>query len=429
MKKTIKLALVAAVALGSTSAFATNGDILIGIGAKTRGMGGVGIGMSHGAESALQNPALITSVKGTEISFGGTIFMPDVEVEMSGPGGSFGAEKSDADMNVIPSVSIAQELGDGFYVGVGMWGTAGMGVDYRGDANAFNMVTNLQLMSFGVPLAYATEGFSVGVTPILQYGALDIDYAGALRTDATGGAFPDPYVAEGNAGVAQDLAFGYNIGVAYDFGKAGVDGLTVGAVYKSAIEMDYKDVLPNASAAFNPFGVDFGSKLEQPAEIGIGASFAFGDSTVALDVKEIKYGSATGYKDYGWEDQTVIAVGYQYDAGDWAARIGWNHADNPIKEQAAAAGTGFTGGAAGAALNMFNMLGFPGIVEDHITLGGSYQFSKQVSMDLALGYALEVEETYSMAALGDFTATGQNPTSIKTTHSQTSASIGINYNF
>jgi len=70
MKKTIKLAVVAALALGTTSVFATNGSALIGMGAKARGMAGLGIGMSHGAESALVNPALITSVKGTEVSFG-----------------------------------------------------------------------------------------------------------------------------------------------------------------------------------------------------------------------------------------------------------------------------------------------------------------------------------------------------------------------
>ena len=62
MKKTIKLALVAAMALGATSAYATNGSNLIGVGAKARGMGGVGIGVSHGAESALVNPAMISSV-------------------------------------------------------------------------------------------------------------------------------------------------------------------------------------------------------------------------------------------------------------------------------------------------------------------------------------------------------------------------------
>ena len=64
MKRTIKLAVVAALALGATSAFATNGSNLIGIGAKTRGMGGTAIGVGHGAESGIANPSLITSIKG-----------------------------------------------------------------------------------------------------------------------------------------------------------------------------------------------------------------------------------------------------------------------------------------------------------------------------------------------------------------------------
>jgi long-chain fatty acid transport protein len=193
MKKTIKLAVVAALALGATSAFATNGSALIGMGAKARGMAGTGIGISHGAESALTNPALITSVKGTEISFGGTLFMPDVSTNIGGAG----APNSDADMNVIPEVSLATKINENFYIGIGMWGTAGMGVDYRdaaAPASNFNMVTNLQLMQFGVPLAYKMNNFSIAITPILQYGALDIMYdASALGVDVS------------TQGIAQDL--------------------------------------------------------------------------------------------------------------------------------------------------------------------------------------------------------------------------------
>ncbi len=44
MKKTIKLAVVAALVLGATFAFATNGDNLIGYGTKARGMAGTGRG-------------------------------------------------------------------------------------------------------------------------------------------------------------------------------------------------------------------------------------------------------------------------------------------------------------------------------------------------------------------------------------------------
>jgi long-chain fatty acid transport protein len=52
MKKTIKLALTAALALGATSAFATNGSNLIGTGAKSRAMGGTSIGIAHGNGSS-----------------------------------------------------------------------------------------------------------------------------------------------------------------------------------------------------------------------------------------------------------------------------------------------------------------------------------------------------------------------------------------
>ena len=116
MRKTIKLALITAMALGTTSVYATNGSALIGMGAKARGMGGVGISMSHGAESALSNPALITDVQDTEISFGGTIFMPNVTYD-NGMGA--GAKDSDADMNVIPEVAVASKIGDNIYLGVG----------------------------------------------------------------------------------------------------------------------------------------------------------------------------------------------------------------------------------------------------------------------------------------------------------------------
>jgi long-chain fatty acid transport protein len=180
MKRTIKLALAATMALSATSAFATNGDHLIGTGAKARGMGGIGIGMSHGAESTLANPAMITSVKGTEMSFGGTIFMPDVNNQVYPVMGDTAYNSSDADMSVIPEVSIATALGDGWYIGVGMFGTAGMGVDYRNTSGSImdshKMVTNLQLMQFSIPVAYKSGDLSIGIAPVMQYGSLDINY-------------------------------------------------------------------------------------------------------------------------------------------------------------------------------------------------------------------------------------------------------------
>jgi long-subunit fatty acid transport protein len=69
-------------------------------------MGGTGIAVSHGAETTLSNPAMITSVEGTEISFGGILFMPNIKSGFD----NAPLTTSDADTNIVPEVSIAHRL-------------------------------------------------------------------------------------------------------------------------------------------------------------------------------------------------------------------------------------------------------------------------------------------------------------------------------
>jgi long-chain fatty acid transport protein len=284
-----------------------------------------------------------------------------------------------------------------------------MGVDYRDaaatSAGTMNMVTNLQLMQFGVPLAYTTNGFSVAITPILQYGSLDINY------DMDG----DPSNGSIGMGVAQDLEFGYNIGLAYE-----TQGITVGAIYKSKIDMEYKGFSNMVQPFMNPGSTYTNNKLSTPAEIGIGASYAFSEHSVALDYKMIQWSDALGYKDFEWDDQDVISIGYEYKTTGWAARIGYNYASSPISEQ-----SGFYNnsvGLNGYTINMFNLLGFPGVVESHYAIGGSYFLNDFTSVDMAFTYAPEITETYQ-------TSQGTAPYAITTTHSQTGLSAQLNFNF
>jgi len=394
ISKLIALSLIAA-----TTLQATNGDNLIGIGAKARGMGGVGIAVSHGAESGLSNSALITSVEGTEISFGGTLFAPTIKTTI-GPSLGQPSYTSDADLNMIPEVSIVHKINDNWYIGVGMWGTAGMGTDYSNaptGANA-NMVTNLQLLQFGVPIAYKVDGLSVAFTPIMQYGNLDINY----NSVGFGGG-------PTGAGLAQDFGFGYNVGIAYDFSN----GLTLGAIYKSSIEMEYKNQL---STAMQGFGVlNFSDKLEQPSEYGIGIAYEMGEHTFAFDYKKIKWSSATGYSDFGWKDQNVYAFGYQFAQDNWALRVGYNRADSAVAEQA------------NSLYNMLNLLGFPANAETHYTLGGTYDFSQQFSVDLAYVYAPKTTDEFAIAPfLNPAPAALQT---IQTSHQESSLSFQLNYKF
>ncbi len=425
----IALSLVA-----TTMLHATNGDNLIGIGAKARGMGGTGIAISHGAESSLNNAALITTVEGTEISFGGTIFMPTIKTGFANTTFGMPAKltKSDADINMIPEVSIAHKIDDNWYIGVGMWGTAGMGTDYgqKGvDANGQNvnmhMVTNLQLLQFGIPVAYKTGGLSLAVTPIIQYGNLDINYAGALLAGVHAPDAPTPanfVPVSAGSGLAQDFGFGFNIGATYDFSNDGIEGLTVGAMYKSGIEMQYDGQLTTATAPFSAFGVVLpdGDKLEQPAEYGVGFAYETGQHAFAFDYRKIKWTDAKGYKDFGWDDQNVYAFGYQYSQDNWALRLGYNHASSAVVEA-----NGNT--PSGAALNFFNLLGFPATAENHYTVGGTYEVSKAFSVDVAYVHQSTSKKTFSLAAFQGLS--NYNPNQITTEHSENSISIQLNYKF
>jgi long-chain fatty acid transport protein len=482
MKRSIKLAVAAAMVLGSTNLFATNGDNLIGLGAKARGMGGVGIATSFGAESGLANPALITSVKNTSLMFGGTLFMPDVEfgsnsfdnaagsaalnamndgttMPVSGPNAPINFNKSDADLSVIPEVALAKRINENVVVGLGMYGVAGMGTDYRNTLNSvgmssngsFGMRTNLQLMRFAIPVAYEASGFSIGFAPMLQYGSLNI--ATTMPVDSDGDGMPDTADPQG-VGVSEDLGMGYELGLAYT-----IDGLTIGAKYQSAIDMEYDHILSSVTQQFGLSGIS--DNLEQPAEFGIGASYEIGGNTIAFDYKQIDWESAKGYEDFGWEKQNVIALGYQYEVkGDWAIRLGYNYASNPIKEfNGAGARMDMTTGMpvnmtadgmptnyAGAAKNFFNMAGFPAVVEQHYTVGGTLFISERISFDLAYTYAPEVDFSYDTTAmaqgLGAQMAGGANnpngagatmfgmaDTSADVTHSQSAITFAMNCEF
>ncbi len=414
MKKTTFTKIIALSLITATTLQATNGDNLIAVGTKARAMGGTGLAVSHGAESGLANPALITSVEGTEVSFGGTLFAPTIETQLNGaPGAPVPPQakyESDANLNMIPEVSIATKIDENWYIGVGMWGTAGLGVDYskakfapltQGEFGNFNMVTNLQLLQFGVPIAYKTGGLSVAVTPVLQYGNLDINYRMPM---------PSGEIGNVGTGLAQDFGFGFNAGLSYDFSQDGIKGLTIGAMYKSSIEMDYDGQLTTATGPFM-LSLPHGDTLEQPEEYGIGIAYEVDGHTVAFDYKKVNWSSAKGYGDFGWEDGDVYALGYQYAEDNWAVRAGYNHSKSVVVE------------GMDPRLNFFNLLGFPATAEDHYTLGGSYEFSNSFSVDLAYVYAPKTTETFSAAGLGLPFA------SLTTDHVEDSVSFQLNYKF
>ncbi|HIM75854.1 MAG TPA: aromatic hydrocarbon degradation protein [Campylobacterales bacterium] len=401
MTKTIKLAVVAALALGATSAFATNGDVMIGQGAKSRAMGGVGIAKAFGAESALVNPANISSVKDMEATIAVTVFMPDVSFKSNIAGSTGDYVDSDASLSVIPELYYAARLSDLLVLGITIAGTAGMGVDYDSDtaspatfgaSGTARMKTELALLKVAVPVSYTIGNVTLGAAGVLQYGTLQMSHL-------SGGGFIDN-------GQSSDIGYGLEFGATYTTG-----GLTLGAVYKSEIGMTYDNTISASVTSFGAGGViKSGDNLAQPEERGVGISYIMGANTLSADYKNIAWADAAGYGDFGWENQDVYAVGYEYGADTWAVRLGYNYAKSPIVEQAS------------TAQNFFNLGGFPGIVETHYALGGGMTFG-DFTVDGSFIYVPETTASYDVSQFGVPGATAD----VK--HSQMGVTIAGTYAF
>lgn len=408
-----KLLLALAATGLTTSAFATNGDVLIGLGAQSRAMGGTGTAAFYGSENALTNPALLGKSKGTEFAFGGTVFMPDVKANATVAGPA--SQSSEADLSVIPEVSLSNRINDFWTLGIGMYGSAGMGVDYRDTDGLFNGYTNLQMMKFAPTAAYNSGNFGFGVAPVIQYGALDINYRQDTNQDGT----TDNII--GN-GTSSDIGFGFNVGAYLDITPA----ITLGLSYQSAIEMDYEGQITTAANGFAIGNCAQCTKtivsdiLEQPAEIKVGVAYTTGPWMITGDYKQIQWSSAKGYKDFNWKDQDVFGLGVKYTGNGFWVGAGYNYGEDPINVLAS---TSYPN----QAINMFNNHLFPGIVESHLTAGGGLALGKNSTLDLAVVYADEVNKTVDTG----FVSQTANPTATNhtVTHSQLGYTISVRMNF
>lgn len=396
------------------AAFATNGTNMTGVGAQSVAMGGTGVAAYYGAENVIVNPAMIGKGTGTEFAFGGTLFKPNVKNNGLGPGNN-AYETSDGDTYMIPAISLSSRINNNWSFGLGMYGISGMGVDYGSSSNPnlFRAMTSLQIMRIVPTVSYNTANAGIGFSPIIQYGALDINYQNMSGTVGSG--------------MASDLGMGYSVGGYYDVTKQ----FTIGATYTSAIDMKYKNQMNSTTGAASGFNVTgISDNLEQPAEIKVGAAYTMGNIMLTGDFKQIRWSEAKGYKDFSWEDQNVIALGLKYSGKGYWLGVGYNKADNPIKSLVAA-NMMAPGQYQNGAVNMFNNVFFPAITEQHFSFGGGYDITKSVTIEGSVMYAPEVTNTVDTSSVsqafsgGMYTGSSSNTTK----HSQMAYTIQAKYKF
>ncbi len=388
MKRHLVLAGIAITTLPSL-ALATNGYQLIGVGSYQKGLAGAVTAAPGSAMTAVTNPAGAARI-GNRADFSMEAFNPDRSVDLTALGGR--KEDSAVDMYGVPALGWAAPIRDdsNVYFGGGMYGTSGMGADYAvipfGGTMEWDGYSNLAFWQMAPVVAWnVDEKLSLGVS-------LNIDYQSvSLKQRVTNSGTVAQQVDLSRP--ASAFGLGLSFGVLYDLANS----VTLGFAYKSKqdfAEMKYQlasgDVtLGGTAQAAGTYSLDM--DFPQQAAVGI-AWRAMPSLTVSADVKWINWsdtmdkltikgpGGLVIPMNSGWDDQTVFALGVNYDLNTAISlRAGYNYASSPIKAE-----------------DVSNNLVLPAIVESHYTVGGTWRINNH--WEVAAHYMVVPENTLTAPA-------------------------------
>lgn len=422
-RSTLAFACGLALAMPAAS-WATNGYFLIGFGAKSRGMGGVGVAYGQDALAASQNPAAMADVDFStmRIDVGADLFNPPRSVYHSSDTlGTRGPtnEESANNLYLIPNMGGIYKFNRNITVGMAAIG-AGLGTRYEqevpGNPNCVNGNTSGGTDSYFFNFNCNADSKTVGVMlmqmqmlPSVAYKidkqhTLGASLAIAVQTfRAFGlGAFEDLGFAANTSNVSgegNDWSYGAGIrlGGLHKLDKKGT--FTVGWNWASRVYMTKFEKYKNLFAEQGDFDI--------PTHYAIGMAYRPNKKlTIAADVQHIEFSSIKSVGNpgpidpvdlnplcpgddgidparcnlggddgmgFGWTDQTVYKLGANYDYNtNWSFRGGVNYGKSPIKKDQV----------------LFNMLA-PATVEWHVTLGASYRPNPNIEWSFSYVHAFE----------------------------------------
>lgn len=409
-----RTALAAAVAAGiifPMSASATNGYFLEGFGAKSRGMGGVGVAYGTDGLAAAANPATMADVEMNtmRIDAGGELFNPPRAARHDSAALGVTSEKSGSNLFLIPSMGGIYKFNRKITVGMAAIG-AGFNTRYNqavpgmpncvnGDTssgtgsyfynfncNADSTTVGMQLMQMQMlpSVAYKiNKQHTVGASLAVAVQSFRAYGFGAFESLGFAGS-QDNVSGEGN-----DWSYGGGARLGW-LGSFNKGRFKVGLNYASRVYMKPFDKYKNLFAENGDFDI--------PEHYAIGIAYKFNPKwTVAADVQRINYGDVKSINNpgpnvvdltdlnplcpgddgldptrcllggddgigMGWESMTVYKLGLNYDfSNQWSFRGGFNYGKAPIREDQV----------------LFNLVA-PATTEKHLTIGASYRPSSNV---------------------------------------------------
>ena len=311
-------------------------------GAKAHGMGGAFTGLADDATAVYFNPAGITQLEGTQVSFGFSI--PTVE-------GKFKSAGSETDLErgtfFIPNFYITSKMNEKLSLGFGAYTIFGLGFEwpdsFEGRFAPGGKNAQLTTVTLSPVVAYqVTDKLSLSLGGRVEYADLKLENKIFLGPGA-------PEVSSEISG--DDFGYAWNAAILYKFS----DSFSAGLNYRSKIKHSFDDLDANFSPQIIPVGLtNTKAKLdvELPQFLSLGTAWSKGPFTLTFDVywwdwsvnNELKFqfsqpvaGQPSNTIPLSWKDTWTYAIGAEYKIQaferDISLRAGFMYEENPYPDE------------------------------------------------------------------------------------------------
>jgi len=376
----IKQILGLAVLLAATQqASATNGYFLEGYGTDAKAQAGVGIALPLDSLTVATNPAGLTAVA-DGITFGVEIFRPRREATLDQGGQSQEFDGNGRRFFYLPDIGFSRHIGDRIAWGVALYGNGGLDTDYG--SNPYARFGAQGRAGVDLEQAFLTPALAIKLNDANSLGvALNVAYQ---RFEAKGiGLF-------GNLSEAPDdvsnRAHDDSTGVGIRLGWLGQlnDYVSLGASWQSKTHMGrfakYSGLFADGGSFDIPESYGLGIAVRPTRRLSIGLDWQrilYGEiPAVGNSLDSLFAGVPLGASDgpgFGWQDISVVKLGGSYVLSDFVTlRAGLSKSQQPVP----------------ASQTFFNILA-PGVIETHLTAGGSWQLDHRNRISVAWLHAFK----------------------------------------
>jgi long-chain fatty acid transport protein len=337
------------------------------------------------------NPAIISALEDQEFLLGSALALPSIHLQSAlaadsvkgvfPPTNRFGEARSDSGVGSGVATGVAFRPRDDLplTLGLGVFGLVGGGVNFPGQIATPIVAPRIPPLYFGVGPIYAnlsiisiapmaslqlSDRLAIGGGPIITSGvpAFNPAFFAPGPKDQFGlRTFPAATNARAYWGA------GFQVGLFYELNER----WNIGFSYKSPIWQEKWDF--NASTP-NLLGRRIGIQASLPEILSWGVAYkGLPNTLVDLDLRYIDYkntdlfGTKVIDGGLGWQSVFAVALGAQYQPTDRITlRAGYLYNTNPIP----------------APLTLFNVQA-PGIIQNTLSLGGSYLLTENITVSLA----------------------------------------------